>query len=829
MPPALDRLLARLSALRLLRTILNAPESPVTCSTTQCRPSKIFRRQGSSGRPLKWKRWRDPAVSGSSRDHIRGLLEADDQFASHEAAPDKLKDASTQEEAGSAAAKWARTLARRERLQGQQGIYAVWCIRVKKGYPLPTKATPDAFYLWGTFIQHPQLVPPVIDHAAELLKHTGQTYPRFYEVVMSYWLPRNVSAALEYHHQMMLKMGLKKLPLRELVRAGQSSFTRATYEALIEMYRGSNERDLYNYIVPSLIQKGGFSMARRWHRLCTFRGDMPSDSVATDPVVQFFSAQSDAEGTSHQARREAGKYNQDLMRRLLGRDTAPVRFEDTFCAKMFATRSFPPESVIKGLAMVGVNEIGPQAVLAMATHTEPLEDLPARFEELRASGIALQGCVFSLALEKFALKRNWQLVRSLLDTDQHPDVFGDVEMQRRLLNHYLDQGDQMQVQRTLAILTLFHNDSSTDSWNLLLQTHIHRTGPQYVTEVLQDMRARGVEATRESVYAIKGLLRKRRPGHPPVDTRCTNFDDLRFVTRTFMTLLEFGTAPLAPGTWHEITLRFGMTGRLKELRRLLVWLLCWYAPRSRSQFQTLPSSPFLETATAKLRKHSDYVRFQHPIRQIFPPSLQQALIIWGFRAMLLPNAPLEQSLFGSPLVKKHYRIRLLKREQLHRKSWSIGLQTVVLLRDLGVSISRHAVIKALQMQFIVLFGRGRSRIVVNRIMEEVNTIPYAQYVREANEIWGSALLREPYLLGRDLVHRHMWHPRMRRRVDRPQSIRLDVVLGKGWQRKDGDGDEGSGKVVDVLDDPVVQDLKERFEMQAQAGMHKPDSNILGKN
>jgi hypothetical protein len=75
----------------------------------------------------------------------------------------------------------------------------------------------------------------------------------------------------------------------------------------------------------------------------------------------------------------------------------------------------------------------------------------------------------------------------------------------------------------------------------------------------------------------------------------------------------------------------------------------------------------------------------------------------------------------------------------------------------------------------------------------------------------------------------MWHPRMRRRVDRPQSIRLDVVLGKEWQRKDGDGDEGSGKVVDILDDPVVQDLKERFETQVQAGMHKPDSNILGKD
>jgi hypothetical protein len=260
----------------------------------------------------------------------------------------------------------------------------------------------------------------------------------------------------------------------------------------------------------------------------------------------------------------------------------------------------------------------------------------------------------------------------------------------------------------------------------------------------------------------------------------------------------------------------------------LLWLLCWYAPRSSVQFQTLPLSPFLKAANARLRERPNYFHFpstvtqheniKHPIRQLFPPSLQQALIIWGFRASLLPNANLEQSLLGSTLAKRHYRRRLLHRQQLQRKHWSIGLRLVVLLRDLGVWVHHHTVAKALQMQFVVLFGRGRSKVKENRIMEDVNPIPYAQYVREVNTIWGAALFREPQLFGKGRVHEHTWHPRMRRYVDRPPSVSLDDVLGPDWQHQAGDAEQRRETgAVKVDNAPVLRELKRRFDAQERAG------------
>ena len=94
--------------------------------------------------------------------------------------------------------------------------------------------------------------------------------------------------------------------------------------------------------------------------------------------------------------------------------------------------------------MAGVNEIGPQALRVLGLRTDPLTDLQDRFRELKEAGIALKGCVFSLALEKFSSEGHMPLVQSILDSDQHPDVFDERETQVDLLDYYLEQNDWIQ-------------------------------------------------------------------------------------------------------------------------------------------------------------------------------------------------------------------------------------------------------------------------------------------------------------------------------------------------------------------------------------------------
>ncbi|KAF2650467.1 hypothetical protein K491DRAFT_608737 [Lophiostoma macrostomum CBS 122681] len=818
MPTALDRLLHSPSALRVLRAIVHASDFSASCiPVANSSAAGVPHRAFSSTPPrckLKIRRVGAPNFAKVLRADRKWLQDARWLRIDEVQEPEK-------------ASLWVEALLTSERRHGLDGIREVYHAMVRRRYKLPTNDTAEAGILWGTLLKHPQLVLSIIEDATQIRNQTGKLYSRLYEKCMVHWLPRHPDLAQECHHHFVVKLRLRKLPLRDLVRSIGFHLTSRSLEAFLRIYETSNERNMYDEIVPALCDQRKITEARQWHMMCFKCKDFPSNRTKSHPMVQLFTAEmhiwpsrntgdmiAQDQGTipKHIHPRQAtghgpkSKYNEELRRRLTARETAPVRFDDPFCARLFYTTAFSPASVISGLVMVGVNEIGPQALRAMALRTKRLDDLNDRFRELKEAGIALKGCVYSLALEKFVTERNELLVRSILDSDQHPDVYDDVEMQKRLLDFYLQQSDWAQAHRTLAILSMFHNDISAEAWNVLLQARIRMFHTLETTLVLQGMRTSSVTVTQKSHEAIRSLLRGRVRGRRPAWSPHGRFDDLRFVTRLYIFILEAGIGSVYPFAWREIFRRYGLLGRFRELRRLLFWALCWYAPRRDAAFGQLPR---LETTSndpptssrhqidSSKPSHVESGRWSqrdlsHPIRQLFPPSFQQGIIIWGFQAGLLPNAPLEQSLLSEIPSKRHYRRRFVAQGVLQRLHWSVGLQTLVKLRELGVHVHRHAVIKALQMQFIVLFGRGRSSKRSNRIMEAVNRIPYDYYVTEVNRIWGEPLFRESRLWGKDKLHRRMWHPWLKRVVKRQRHLKFEEATGVALQSRYDENEMGDG-------------------------------------
>ena len=329
------------------------------------------------------------------------------------------------------------------------------------------------------------------------------------------------------------------------------------------------------------------------------------------------------------------------------------------------------------------------------------------------------------------------------------------------------------------------------------------------------MRSLGITLSRLSMISVRKTLVRRQRGHRPHQLR--SFDDLRFVTRFYITALESGMGIVHPEAWYEIIRRFGVQSRFRELKRLLLWLLNWYAPAHSTEFADLPRTPSFEDVTIKLRRsHPDkshYYNFpadvpqqadkNHPIRLLFPPSLQQGIIIWGLRSSLLRAAPLEQSLFATPASKLHHRRNLMRKGILKRLDWNVGLRLLVQLRDLGVHVHEHNVTKTLQGIFVNLFGPGRSRVKANRMMERANTIPYAEFVRGVNEAWGTPLLTEPQLLERSRLNSVLWHPRFRRRVHKRGGVSLKRIMGEEWAAgkrvQDSDANGGDGASLDELE------------------------------
>ncbi|KAF2003996.1 hypothetical protein P154DRAFT_519587 [Amniculicola lignicola CBS 123094] len=784
MPTALDRLLARPSALRALRALVRTPQLPrAWLPSSHCYRTAARRRQYSSspnGPPAH--KHQEPATG---------------PFSEHETAV------------------WVEVLLHKDRLHGLQGVREVWSHMRDRSVKMPVDDTAEAKMLWGTFVKHPELFTKLLDHAVALRAETGQVYPRLYETFMGYWLPRAPRRAFDYHRQLVSKLQLSNLPLRHLA-AMAPSLHPTSLSGFMYIYRNSKERDIYDLVVPPLIDQGRIDVARQWHFLCTYRQDLPSPSVASHPVVQLFTVDratslaanmrltssadplTDVKHLKFFSRRDASnpKYNARLVNRLRGNDLESVRFDDAFCARLFATRAFPPATIINGLAMVGVNQIGPQALRVLASRTEPIEHLPERFAELKEAGISLQACVFSLALEKFTQEKDFFLVRGILNSDQHHDVFDDTELQRKLLHYHLEREDWPQVHRTLAILTLFHNDSSTEAWNVLLQAHIAVFNPDHVLRTIQSMRAMKVMVSTESCLVLKrSWLQGRMRGHKPSDS---SSDRLRLVCRFLMIILEGGLNPIPPLFWREIIRRYGMTGRIRELRRIVFWLLNWYAPRDAPEFSHLETPASLDAANALLAQHhvepNHYFNLpgtlpqhhdMHPIKQLFPKVFQHALIIWGFRAGLLPNAPLEGSLHSGAGYKVVYSRRLRKDSREH-PHWSIGLRTLVELRDRGLYVHVHTVVQALQMVFINLFNhRGISNRKENRVMQKENRQQYEDYVKEVNEIWGgdSKLFADEDARRRSVLSFHSWTPWARRKRGQGHVWRhIPKIVGPTWMK-----------------------------------------------
>jgi hypothetical protein len=113
-------------------------------------------------------------------------------------------------------------------------------------------------------------------------------------------------------------------------------------------------------------------------------------------------------------------------------------------------------------------------------------------------------------------------------------------------------------------------------------------------------------------------------------------------------------------------------------------------------------------------------------------------------------------------------------------------------------------------------------------VEMTNILPYARYVQEANKIWGSPLLREPQLFGKGMLHDHMWHPRLRRKIDRKAEISLGEVLGSNWQDRGSDDDAQQGdRVVEKEQAAALEELQEHFATQAK--MMEPGFEFLGSS
>lgn len=635
---------------------------------------------------------------------------------------------------------WLELIRFRHRHHGVKGLQSLFKEIQNRDLRIPVHGN-VADELWDLFLrlgwETGTMWSNVIPYARKLRAATKRSWSKLYFRVLSYCLRDTPQKAVQWHAKLYNDFPPSLEQMKQIF--DQAATTDAALAAFKRMYTDRPIPNMYATVIHRLCNLGKHEEAVRWHHLLTRMNDKPLNSAVAEPLSNYLTVYcndtrlvetteemmgakaSVADPIVHSFRN--GQFSSLKMNREHGRTrSAPMkRFGDGFCARLFATKVFSIDTIINGLRILGIDSIGPCSLreLALREQSSP-KAICQRIDQLKNTGVSLDNSIFSTLIRSLASKGDGELLKDVVDCDMHPEAFEDQPLQESLLASYQRSGDHQQANRTLAILTIkvLPDDFPGVYWNLLLSSALKRKNLTDVHRILDEMHEHGVSVDRKSICDVRRqLLSVRDASRLP-----TNTAELPSVIAILQKILQMGN-PVPAFEWREFFRRLGMTGQLTELEKLSLWLADWY---SNPGFQASQLSVFNRRKVHVPRYLSTNHR-SHPLRMIFPPMAQQAIIAWGFK----------------------HPARIQKRaarSQNKGLAWRWGIALLRKLKQRTVSIRDSTVSKACELRLKALFREGELNRRVSR-QSRAQNIQYLKHLAEEIEkVWGGKLFRVGNLL-----------------------------------------------------------------------------------
>lgn len=643
---------------------------------------------------------------------------------------------------------WIEILHFQERVYGNNGVKAIWKELRNRNVHLPTGGlTAQSF--WEILLANNDIRKSVVAYAEDLKSRTGSFYGPLYETVIGRCFSESKRGHVQkWHDKLFVTFPPQPGALRRI--APKVGGGKTATKAFRYIYHRCGQRDVYDALIPSLCNKGQWYAALKYHPELVNMGDLPA-GISTDSLVELDFQTALLTAQRNQVLKgnprseppeppepQKAEFSRESMNQVLGEvhGIKPKKMDDHFCARIFATRAFSIDVIIRGLVMFGIEEVGPLALREMASRNPDPQKISHNISVLNEAGISIGKAVYSQALRRFADDGRQDLINSLVSTDQHPDAFEDSKLQRQLLSAFVERGQWSDVHRTLAVLTVFHKNPVKEQWNILIQKLSRSRNLDLLCKVLEDTQARKIPLTEASLSALQThQLRNRQSGNAPV-TEDIGYDDTSLIANIWRNTLDSGEF-VEPRRWTEIFRRYGMTERFDDVVKLALWLADWYCPQTAAHRPDTPLQRLLQhqhpgslsiVALAVPPTHPG-----HPLRQIFNSEQLGGFISWGVRRAHVLPTPADPADSAKP---PHY--------------WAQGLRLCKALRDRGVYVSTSVVRVELRCQLVHLFGRGQSNRPYNRRSVKHNSYSVLEMIEYANRFWNEAA-GVPLLDPRELV------------------------------------------------------------------------------
>ncbi|OWP00311.1 hypothetical protein B2J93_3722 [Marssonina coronariae] len=607
---------------------------------------------------------------------------------------------------------WALFLRYRKRIYGSEGVRMFWVAMSARGIRIPTSGSlADQF--WSTFVDlglgDAGVLKEILNYADTILRNEGKQWTKLYSRIVSKFLTSQRGHLAQQWHAKLIQnyppgqRAFAEMCHHVVIRSGDLT-------SLKNIYLKSPYRNIYAQVIPTLCDQGHYKAALKWHKFLIHRGDVPSATRLAHQLVQYLNTYEPANAenvikdlaaagvASAGEMSQGAKISREMMNLIHGKTfNIPVKeYNDEMGARWFATQWISSDAVIKGVIALGVQEIGPLSLQAMALRESQLENIYPRIEQLKAGGVSIGKTLYARAVESFSRDGKFDFLAGLLSSDQHPGELEDFELQENLLLSYARAGDWPQYRRTLEIRLIKSPKPEVDKRNIELRIIIANGDSSAILDGVEDMVIHGIEFKRKTiVHLIRSTLGPRRPGRHPTqsqhgsDGTLGHGTDLDAILTMLKSIVRSGSF-VEPKQWHEIIRRLGMTGQLQTLGNLCLWLASMYGPANTA-------SGFPDAANYRVPASVPTSNLSHPLRTLFPPSLQRAIIEWGFITNIRHQNPFPVS---------------VGREILSRAgdscSVTFGIHLLQRLNKLGVEIDGKAARKAIFDRLITYYGPGVS-------------------------------------------------------------------------------------------------------------------------
>ncbi|KAI0534812.1 hypothetical protein GGR58DRAFT_41016 [Xylaria digitata] len=519
-------------------------------------------------------------------------------------------------------------------------------------------------------------------------------------------------------------------------------------DTLPSLYKTSPEKSLYMPLLPFLFDLGESQLARKWRRVFIRHGEIPLASAPIRPLLRFLQGYHPNDTLTHEERAalkftpEPVKDDQldlsrEFMNRVYGRTFGITvkNYNDRLGAKWFASSWVSIDVAISTISALGIETIGPLSLQSIALRTENSEDLLNRISQLRDHGISVLESSYLDVILYLARQNDDELIHDLLQSDLHPDVFGDISLQTQLIDSATEISDWRTLRLLLVTRLVVFERSARHVANNVLRLRFEKRSQDGVLQILEDMKSRNIPLNcEEANHIYESLIEDYKNAQ-----RNLSLGPTTFYISVFRQLKSMGV-PVPLSHWKLIMLSMARRGRLEDLEKLSVELVDMFlsSPSLRPGFVPIHVEDLPEAMRGPLAGVENLLGVyipqdlpsshdHHPLRQLFDSKALTTMIESAFVAH--PGQGFQAQHGAQP-----------------RQRPSQTSQITNILRMLRTLINRGMWLRFRKVQFVVtnclvnIYGPTIPANTPHRLMRTSNTLPLSEMKTLIDEAWGGRLL-----------------------------------------------------------------------------------------